>query len=338
MISIQDVSVKFQTKDTCVQAVDCVNLSIQQGDIFGIIGYSGAGKSTLLRCLNLLERPTTGHIYIDNQDLLAMNKKELRRIRSNIGMIFQQFNLISTKTVAENILFNLKAGTIPSNEHQERVEELLHLVGLSDKANNYPSELSGGQKQRVGIARALANNPSILLCDEATSALDLETTKQILSLLRDINQKLGITIVLVTHEMDVIKAICNQVAVMEKGRIIEQQDVYQVFANPTSDLMKHFVENLYDDRLPEELLQKHQHDTIVRLIFLQETAEQPIIDYVKEQFDISISIIHGKIEYINNTPLGHLTIVLSGENTEKQNAIDYLNNSLSAVRVVNYNE
>ena len=225
MINLNNVSKTFYQKGKEIQALKPTNLHVKAGEIFGIIGYSGAGKSTLLRCLNLLETPSEGEVIVDNQVVNKLNRKDLRSYRQKIGMIFQQFNLLSSKTVGENIAFNLKAGDVDPKDIPKRIDELLELVGLSDKKNVYPSQLSGGQKQRVGIAKALANNPKLLLCDEATSALDPVTTKQILSLLKEINRKLGITIILVTHEMEVIKQICDNVAVMENGEIIELNSV-----------------------------------------------------------------------------------------------------------------
>lgn len=337
MIRIQQVDVVFKQKKTSVHAVKNVSVSINPGEIFGIIGYSGAGKSTLLRCINLLEVPTAGEVLVDNVVLQNLSKKELKKERTKIGMIFQQFNLIASKTVSENIAFNLKAAGIPKEKHAEKIQSLLKLVGLSDKENSYPNELSGGQKQRVGIARALVNDPKILLCDEATSALDPETTKQILELLKAINKQLGITIVLVTHEMEVIKSICHRVAVMEKGQIVEENDVYRVFANPQSELMKQFVASLYDDALPDEVFEKYEKETLVRLVFDDKTAEKPIVNNLKDKFNVTVSIVQGKIEYVQQKPLGHLTIALSGEQSEIENVITYLTPLLTQVKVVKTN-
>lgn len=337
MIRMHQVDVVFKKKKTSVHAVKNVSVTIRPGEIFGIIGYSGAGKSTLLRCINLLEVPTSGEVHVDNVVLKNLSKTELKKERTKIGMIFQQFNLISSKTVSENIAFNLKAAGIPKDKHGEKIQSLLELVGLSDKASSYPNELSGGQKQRVGIARALVNDPKILLCDEATSALDPETTKQILDLLKDINQKLGITIVLVTHEMEVIKSICHRVAVMEQGEIVEENDVYRVFANPQSDLMKQFVSSLYDDALPDEVFEKYEHDTLVRLVFDDTTAEEPIVNNLKDKFNVTVTILQGKIEYVQQKPLGHLTIALSGEQSEIESVINYLTPLLTQVKVVKKN-
>ncbi|MBF0781030.1 MULTISPECIES: methionine ABC transporter ATP-binding protein [unclassified Granulicatella] len=334
MINIQRLNVSFKQKKNNIHAVKDVSLTINEGEIFGIIGYSGAGKSTLLRCINLLEKPTSGTVLVDRVDLTALSKTELRQKRSGIGMIFQQFNLIHAKTVYENIAFNLLAAGVPQSEHRKRIEELLELVGLQDKQNSYPEELSGGQKQRVGIARALANNPKILLCDEATSALDPDTTQQILELLKNINQLLNITIVLVTHEMEVIKSICQRVAVMEKGEIVEVDDVYQLFAKPKSSLMKQFVASLYQDNLPQLILKAYQNDTLVRLVFDNSNAEQAIIDHLKEAFQVSVSIVQGKIEYIQQKPLGHLTIALKGHHHEIEKVCDYLKRTITRMEVI----
>lgn len=241
MITVQNVSKAYITPQNTVQALNNVSLKIEQGDIFGIIGFSGAGKSTLIRCLNRLEEPDSGKIVIDGQEITALEQKELRQARKKIGMIFQQFNLFDAKTVFENVAFPLEVSEFPKKEIKSRVEEILDLVGLTDKANAYPLQLSGGQKQRVGIARALSNKPTVLLSDEATSALDPQTTYSILELLKDINRKLGLTIVLITHELDVLKHICNNMAVIEQGKIVEKGSVEKLFFNPESDTAKRFI-------------------------------------------------------------------------------------------------
>lgn len=334
LLDLREIHLTYTQKNKQVQAVNGVNLSIQAGEIFGIIGYSGAGKSSLLRCMNLLEVPTKGSVHVEGRSLTDLTPKELRQIRTKIGMIFQQFNLIHSKTVAENIIFNLKAAGFPKKDQEKRVAELLDLVGLSDKADRYPGELSGGQKQRIGIARALANNPRILLCDEATSALDPETTQQILDLLKSINQQLGLTIVMVTHEMEVIKSICHRVAVMEQGKIVEENTTYQAFSQPQSSLMQQFVSNLYDDELPKEALKNLKGQTLLTLVFSGEIAEQDFIDTLKESFVVSVSILHGNIEYIQGRPLGHLTIALKGQPEEISAVKDYLASTLTQVKEV----
>lgn len=241
MITLRQLSKIFRTKKDEITAVDNVDLSIREGEIFGIIGYSGAGKSTLIRLLNMLERPSTGDVIVAGKEMSTLRGKALRQARQDIGMVFQHFNLLWSRTVFENISFPLEIAKVPKEERIKRVNELIELVGLSDRAHAYPSELSGGQKQRVGIARALANDPKVLLCDEATSALDPKTTDSILDLLVDINQKLGITIVLITHEMYVIRKICHRVAVMEDGKIVEQGNVLDVFRHPKQRITQEFV-------------------------------------------------------------------------------------------------
>src|SRR5690625_4272541 len=266
MIELQQITKIYKTKKAEVIGVDHVDLEVNRGEIYGIVGYSGAGKSTLLRCINLLERPTSGSVLIDGVNLLKLSNKELRKARQSIGMIFQGFHLFSSKTVEENIAFSLKVAGVPSEKRKERVKELLELVGLSDKAKDYPAQLSGGQKQRVSIARALANNPKVLLSDEATSALDPSTTKSILALLKKINEKLGITIVLITHEIEVIKEICNGCAVMQDGKIVEEGKTYDVFANPKNSLTKQFISTVLQFTVPQKLLDACK-GTIVKLQF-----------------------------------------------------------------------
>ena len=330
MIKLNNVSKTFYQKGKEIQALKSTNLHVKAGEIFGIIGYSGAGKSTLLRCLNLLETPSEGEVIVDNQVVNKLNRKDLRSYRQKIGMIFQQFNLLSSKTVGENVAFNLKAGDVDSKDIPKRIDELLELVGLSDKKNVYPSQLSGGQKQRVGIAKALANNPKLLLCDEATSALDPVTTKQILSLLKEINRKLGITIILVTHEMEVIKQICDNVAVMENGEIIELNSVYEIFSNPKTKLMQEFIANLHNDEDFEEHLAEHyKNETVKRVIFKGEATKEPLIQTLANKYNVTTNILAGRIEYIQNKQLGSLTFSVVGEsdNTEKfvKHLIDQVN-------------
>lgn len=271
MIDIKNLTKTYFSKDREVKAVDNVSITIHDEEIFGIVGYSGAGKSSLLRCINLLERPTSGKITVDGVDLTKLDNKRLRQARLKIGMIFQHFNLVSQKTVAENIAFALKASKTPKNKIEKRVDELLDMVGLADKKEVYPGQLSGGQKQRVGIARALANNPKVLLCDEATSALDPTTTKSILNLLKKINKELNITIVIITHEMDVVKEICHRMAIMENGRIVEQGNVYDIFASPKEQLTKEFIQSVVSFDLPKATL-RLVRGTLVKLLFRGEVA------------------------------------------------------------------
>ena len=261
MIRFEHLSKTFQTKDGAFEALKDVSFEIEKGDIYGVIGYSGAGKSTLIRMVNALERPTSGKIFVEDKDIGSLSAKELRSLRKGIGMIFQQFNLLESKTIYDNVAIALKLNGTPKKDIEARVNELLEFVELSDKKSYYPGQLSGGQKQRVGIARALANNPSILLCDEATSALDPKTTDSILDLLKKINETLHITIVIITHEMNVIQKICNKVAVMDFGKVVETGSVIQVFSDPQSDIAKRFVGNLIHDVIPEPLVESIRRET-----------------------------------------------------------------------------
>jgi D-methionine transport system ATP-binding protein len=323
MIEVRKLVKVYETKSGTVKGVDDVSLKVNKGEIYGIVGYSGAGKSSLLRCLNLLEKPTSGEIIIDDVELTSLNKSDLRKARLKIGMIFQHFHLVSAKTVSENIAFALKAAGTPKAEINERVVDLLEMVGLSDKKDVYPAQLSGGQKQRVGIARALANNPSVLLCDEATSALDPSTTRSILALLKKINLELGITIVLITHEMEVVKTICDRMAVMQDGKIIEEGNVYDVFANPKQLLTKDFVNSILQFDLPERLLEE-RNGKIIKIYFQGAIAEQSVISDVFQKFKVRGNILHGKIEYIQDIPLGIFIMEISGDKNELDRAIDYI--------------
>ena len=316
MIVLNQIEKIFNTNSGCVTAVDSVNLSIRKGEIFGIIGYSGAGKSTLIRMLNLLERPTEGTVTIDGKDLTQISSKELRLARQQIGMVFQHFNLLWSRTVFENIAFSLEIAGVKKEEIKPRVLELIQLVGLSGKEDNYPSQLSGGQKQRVGIARALANNPKVLLCDEATSALDPQTTDEILDLLVQINKKYNLTIVLITHEMHVIQKICHHVAIMESGRIVEQGDVLTVFSNPQHPVTERFVKQVAseDDSIEtvEHLIKKFPKGKIVLLKYLKEKAEQPFITNVIRNYQVEINIIQGKVVQTQEGGYGSLYVQLTG--------------------------
>ena len=316
MIVLDQIKKIFNTNSGRVTAVDSVNLSIQKGEIFGIIGYSGAGKSTLIRMLNLLERPTEGTVTIDGKDLTQISSKELRLARQQIGMVFQHFNLLWSRTVFENIAFSLEIAGVNKDEIKPRVLELIQLVGLSGKEDNYPSQLSGGQKQRVGIARALANNPKVLLCDEATSALDPQTTDEILDLLVQINKKYNLTIVLITHEMHVIQKICHHVAIMESGRIVEQGDVLTVFSNPQHPVTERFVKQVAseDDSVEtvEHLIKKFPEGKIVLLKYLKEKAEQPFITNVIRNYQVEINIIQGKVVQTQEGGYGSLYVQLTG--------------------------
>lgn len=333
MIEIKNLTKIYSGKKKQVVGVDDVSLTIRNGEIFGIIGYSGAGKSTLLRCLNLLERPTSGQVIIDGVDLTALNDKQLRQARLKIGMIFQHFYLVSSKTVFENVAFALKAAKKPKNEIEKRVNELLEMVGLSDKRDAYPSQLSGGQKQRVGIARALANDPTVLLCDEATSALDPSTTKSILDLLKKINRELGITIVLITHEMEVVKDICDRVAVMQNGKIIELGTVYDIFTNPKEELTKSFINSVLQFELPEHLLQ-NRTGTIIKIQLKGDIAKEAVVSDMLQKFHVKGNILHGKMEYIQEMPLGIFVMELTGDPDEVERAIDYISQRTNGLEVI----
>lgn len=333
MISIEGLSKYFTSNKKKITAVDDLTLNIKEGEIFGVIGYSGAGKSTFVRLLNRLEEPSGGRIVIDQQEITALNAKQLRLARQEIGMIFQHFNLLWSRTVKENIAFPLEIAGIPKAEREERVHELINLVGLSDREDAYPSQLSGGQKQRVGIARALANKPKVLLCDEATSALDPETTNAILDLLVDINEKLGLTIILITHEMHVIRKICNQVAVMEKGKIVERGDVLDVFLHPRQLVTKRFVEQVMgvndEDDGVKNLINAYEHGKIIRLHFIGETTNQALISQVAKKYPIDINILQGKITQTKHGAYGTLFVQVEGKNEEIDKAVTFIHDETS---------
>ncbi|RNC98279.1 methionine ABC transporter ATP-binding protein [Lysinibacillus halotolerans] len=329
MIELKDISKIYKTKNGEIAAVKNVNLTIQKGEIFGIIGYSGAGKSTMIRLLNGLEKPTAGLVVVNGQPISSISGSKLRQARQKISMIFQHFNLLWSRTVAENIAFPLEIAGVPAAERTKRVKELIDLVGLSGRDKAYPSQLSGGQKQRVGIARALANNPEVLLCDEATSALDPETTDSILELLLDINKRLGLTIVLITHEMHVIRKICHRVAVMEAGQVVEQGDVLQVFQQPQADITKNFVMQVSGTKDSknsiEQILANYPTGKIVKLTFIGNKTEQPIISQLIKQFDVEVNIVHGNISQTASGPYGTLIVQIVGEDSNVQKALDLLN-------------
>jgi D-methionine transport system ATP-binding protein len=333
MIRIENLVKEYKTKKGTIIGVNDVSLNINKGEIYGIVGYSGAGKSSLLRCINLLEKPTSGKIFVDNFELTSLSDKDLRGARQKIGMIFQHFHLVSSKTVFENVAFALKAAHKSKKEIEAKVTELLELVGLSEKRDVYPAQLSGGQKQRVGIARALANNPHVLLCDEATSALDPSTTKSILALLKKINRELGLTIVLITHEMDVVKEICDRIGVMEDGRIIEEGPVYDIFAEPIQPLTKAFINSVLHFELPEHLL-SNRKGTIVKIQFKGLVAEESVVSDMLQKFAVKGNILHGKIEYIQGTPLGIFIMELTGDQTEVERAIEYIKIRTNSLEVV----
>lgn len=335
MIEIHDLIKEYPTKKGVILGVDHVSLKINRGDIFGIVGYSGAGKSSLIRCLNLLEKPTSGKIIVDGVELTALSSNDLRKARQKIGMIFQHFHLVSSKTVFENVAFALKAAGVSKKNRETRVNELLELVGLADKRNAFPAQLSGGQKQRVGIARALANEPKVLLCDEATSALDPTTTRSILSLLKKINKELGLTIVLITHEMEVVKEICNRVAVMQDGKVIEEGPVYDIFSNPKMPLTQSFINSILQFELPQSLTNRCT-GTLVKIQFRGVVAEEAIVSDTLQKFSVRGNILHGKIEYIQDVPLGIFIMELNGDQKEIDLAIRYLRERTEGLEVLTY--
>ena len=330
MIKLENITKTYDGKSQ-VHALKGVNLTIEDGEIFGIIGKSGAGKSTLVRCINMLERPTSGNVIIDEKNLTNMTDTQLRAERKHIGMIFQHFNLLSSRTVFDNIAFPLELIGASKEAIQKKVADLLELVGLTDRQFNYPAQLSGGQKQRVGIARALASDPNILLCDEATSALDPQTTKSILELLKDINQRLGITIVIITHEMAVIKEICNRVAVIEGGVIKEAGRVVDVFTNPQSQTMKDFVKSVINMELPAGIAKMGITDQpapgygmLVRLRFKGAATNEPVVASVVRRFNTYVSVLYGNIDYIQDEPFGYLIVVIMGDMEAQAKAFAFI--------------
>ncbi len=324
MIQIQNLSKDYISNNNILTAVKNVNLHIKKGEIFGIIGLSGAGKSTLIRCINRLEEPTQGKIFIDGVDITSLDKKSLRLMRKEIGMIFQHFNLLSQKTVYENIAFPLKLESKNRNEIDKRVNELLNYVDLSDKKDSYPSQLSGGQKQRVAIARSIANSPKILLSDEGTSALDPKTTKSILSLLNKIRNELGITIVMITHQMEVVKEICDRVAIMEDGEVVESNTVENIFKEPKTKTAKSFIDSI-SSSVEEEIINPNDFKgKLIRLSFLGDSAKKPIVSWIIKNFNIDINILSGNINKLQLSNVGHLILELIGDEDEINRALHYL--------------
>ena len=364
MIKLENIDVTFTQGKKVVKAVRNVSVDVEDGDIYGIIGYSGAGKSTLVRTINLLQRPTSGNVEVNGVDLLKLKPNELRDARKKIGMIFQHFNLMNTLSVFDNVAFPLKKAKKPKVEEgeegepldpnaepklvkltkaeiKEKVDSLLQLVGLEDKANSYPSQLSGGQKQRVAIARALANDPDVLLCDEATSALDPKTTYSILELLKKVNEQLGITIVIITHEMQVVKEICNKVAVMEDGEVIEQGTVLDIFTNPQRNLTKDFIDTathinqgIETVLSHEQLLNLKDGDYLVKISFVGASTGEPLITKLSTQFQVAANILFANVEIIQETPVGTLLVGLSGEQASIESALSYIKGQGVSVEVL----
>ena len=344
MIKLSHIEKTYDSPSGPVKALRGIDLTIGRGEIYGIIGLSGAGKSTLVRCINMLERPTAGQVFVDGREMTALTPAELREARKSIGMIFQHFNLLSSATVYDNVAFPLKLAGMPAEDIRQRVEPLLKLVGLEAKAHQYPSQLSGGQKQRVGIARALASEPKVLLCDEATSALDPQTTKAILDLIRNINKKLRLTVVVITHEMQVIKEICDKVAVIDKGVIAEQGSVLDVFTNPQQPITKEFISVLLSNELPAAFRGgKISAEPVpgacllLRLTFIGESADNPVIAGMIRRFpQVETTLLFGSLDQIKATPFGRMIIGLTGPQSEIDRALDYLKSQDLKEEVIGY--
>ena len=342
MIKFQAIRKAYKHNGKTVEALKGIDLHIKKGEIFGVVGQSGAGKSTLIRCANLLELPTSGEIYIDNVALTPLTRTQLIKVRHQIGMIFQHFNLLSSRTVSQNIALPLELMNTPKAKIDTRVEELLALTGLKDKAQHFPAQLSGGQKQRVAIARALATQPKILLCDEATSALDPQTTDSILSLLKEINQNLGVTILLITHEMEVVKKICDKVALIQGGILVENNEIGNFFAYPQSEIGKQFVAQSQQFDIPEIIQAKLSDEPapnkkpLIKLTFHGAETQQPLISELTRQFDVNVNILQAKIEQIKAITLGLMLAEIEGDEQQTQNALQYLHEHTVDVEVLGY--
>lgn len=343
MITLTNVSKLFRTgkgNGGTIKAVNNVNVDINKGEIFGIIGYSGAGKSTLIRMLNGLEAPSEGTVVVADKEISKIKGANLRKARQEISMIFQHFNLLWSRTVQDNISFPLEIAGVSKSERMKRVNELIKLVGLEGREKAYPSQLSGGQKQRVGIARALANDPKVLLCDEATSALDPQTTDSILELLVDINQRLGLTIVLITHEMHVIRKICHRVAVMENGQVVEQGPVLDVFRDPQEEMTKRFVQQVTEPEETKEtmdhLFERYPAGKVIQLTFVGDHAESPLITKLVRNFELDVNIVQGKISQTRSGSYGTLFIHLDGTEDEMLRAIEFVKAQQVGVEVITH--
>ncbi|MFA0567436.1 MAG: methionine ABC transporter ATP-binding protein MetN [Vibrio gallaecicus] len=342
MITVNQVNKTFYQGTKEINALIDINLHIPQGQIFGVIGSSGAGKSTLIRCVNMLEAPTTGEVIVDGVDLTKLSKSELSEARRNIGMIFQHFNLLSSRTVFENIALPLELSGTNKEKIETKVNELLNLVGLADKRDTYPANLSGGQKQRVAIARALASDPKVLLCDEATSALDPATTQSILELLREINRKLDITILLITHEMDVVKSICHEVAIIGGGELVEKGTVGEIFAHPKTELAHQFIRSTLDLTIPEDYQARLQQARVegsyplVRLEFTGATVDAPLMTQIARKFNIDVSILSSDLDYAGGVKFGMMVAELFGNEENDNAAIEFLREHNVKVEVLGY--
>lgn len=342
MIELKNIEKIFANKSgNLVEALKKINLTVEKGEIFGVIGKSGAGKSTLLRCVNLLEHPSKGQVFVAHKELTNLSEIELRIARRKIGMIFQHFNLLGSRTIYQNIALPLELLGYSKTQIRNIIHPLVELTGLSDKLKNYPSQLSGGQKQRVAIARALAYQPDVLLCDEATSALDLETTKNILSLLKNINAQLNITILLITHEMEVIKELTDKVALLDNGEIIEQNETSEFFIHPKTQVAQRLVKSCLKQELPislqSRLTQEHtQHNPVLQILFHGKAAEEPLITHLGSQFGIKLSILQANIEFLKHTTLGVMVAEVIDKNNNLDKAIEYLKSNKVKVEVIGY--
>ncbi len=342
MIELRNISKTYATASGHVQALDQINLQVAAGEICGVIGRSGAGKSTLIRCVNLLERPTTGEVIVDGQHLLELSPMQLRQARHNIGMVFQHFNLLASRTVFQNVAFQLELLGKSKDVIEKTVMSFLELTGLVGKRDSYPSQLSGGQKQRVAIARALVTNPKVLLCDEMTSSLDPETTRSILDLIKRINRELKLSILLITHEMQVIKLISDHVAVIDGGRIVENADVVSLFKNPTNDVARQFIQGDLHAHIPEELRQQLTHDplvggrTLIQIAFIGKTATQPVIESLVKRAKVHVNILQANLEFLRSETIGIMTITLQGESADCDEAIAFLRKLELKVEVLGY--
>ncbi|EGR4673891.1 methionine ABC transporter ATP-binding protein MetN [Vibrio parahaemolyticus] len=342
MIEIKNVNKVFYQGSKEILALKDINLHIAKGTIFGVIGSSGAGKSTLIRCVNMLEAPSSGSIIVDDVDLTTLSKKQLVETRRNIGMIFQHFNLLSSRTVFDNVALPLELAGKDKSQITTKVTELLKLVGLSDKHESYPSNLSGGQKQRVAIARALASDPSVLLCDEATSALDPATTQSILELLKEINRKLNITILLITHEMEVVKSICHEVAIIGGGELVEKGTVGDIFAHPKTELAHEFIRSTLDLSIPEDYQARLQPNRVegsyplVRMEFTGATVDAPLMSQISRKYNIDVSILSSDLDYAGGVKFGMMVAELFGNEQDDSAAIEYLREHNVKVEVLGY--
>ena len=336
MIELKNVSVDFDG----FKAVKDISLKIEDKDAFGIVGFSGAGKSTLVRTINLLQRPSAGEVILDGENLLDLSDKELRLRRKKIGMIFQHFNLLNNLTVIDNVIFPIrKDKSLTKEEKRKRAQKLLEKVGIGDKADNYPRELSGGQQQRCAIARALASKPEILLCDEATSALDPKTTKQILKLLKELNKELNLTIVIITHQMEVVKDLCNKCAIMQDGKIIEEGTTLEVFSDPKTDLAREFVETSTNIKETIEQVKSNvgilkKYEQLAQISYVGESTTEPVINELYEKFGIETNILAGHIEFINEVPVGNLIVTLKGDDKNLSQVTSYLEDKSANIKIL----